>query len=932
MTASVQGSVIDDANANGVRDSNESLPLWTPTIFADLNYNGALDAGEPSTTQAFSASTYRLQLPAGGTYLVRVILPDTYVATIPASGARTITIADGFTTLGSDFGGWRRGQYAARPFDDANGNGTREDTEFSAYRRALWADLDRDGVMDPNEPASTPNSSAAQLALRPGSYSMRLSTPTGWINTTAPDGVERPIDPGIGYLPEPLGQQPTRNVMGTVAQDTNGSEKLEPGDTVLAGWTVFADLNKNGVREAGEPFDVTDSDGTYALVSSALAGSFNLRLVNPSGQLNSFLRAYASGYTENVFGNDDVLLRVTNVAVGRLFADLNGNGVYESTTSYREHFAAGQLVYADVNNNGAPDAGEPTNRTDVSGFFNFAVPAGTYAIRPQPDNDYAINPAFPMYSRATFGGNNRVYLGALGLLDNRQTRSYAHVEGAVFHDLNRNSRLDPGEQPQAGQLVYIDVNGNLRRDGDEPSTLTGADGHYLLLDQQTTTGTGMRVETTSGWRNTQIGLTEGPSIQLYTGQSAFASLGIYAVPDVGLASSAFDVNDRQAIDLTFTHDVGASLQGGDFVLSMHLNGNWVGTPTQFAVDSSSVQDGRTLATLRLQQLLPDGIYRMTLLPQSVADAAGVKNPQAQQLEFFILGADANGDKTVNDADYAIVQANFGQSPRTFEQGDFNYDNVVDDADRALLLAVFGKTLAGPAGSVQGTVFNDVNADGVFGAGEPGLAGRSVYLDVDQNGALSAGEPTRVTDSQGRYTFASMGPGNYTVRQVQLSGWRKTTPAAGHAFALALGENALAKNFGNTTRAQVSGFVFNDINGDGIKQSTERGLAGWRVFLDMNNNGVLDSGESSVLTAADGSYTANLPPGTYRGRVVVQSGWARTSPVANGGSYVGTLASAQIVIGANFGVRQLRSSPLVEAMTPTLAGDRDQPLYEELGFV
>ncbi len=46
-------------------------------------------------------------------------------------------------------------------------------------------------------------------------------------------------------------------------KDGDGVQDLdEPG---LAGWTIYADLNANGVRDDGEPFDVTDANGLYQL-------------------------------------------------------------------------------------------------------------------------------------------------------------------------------------------------------------------------------------------------------------------------------------------------------------------------------------------------------------------------------------------------------------------------------------------------------------------------------------------------------------------------------------------------------------------------------------------------------------------------------------------------------------------------------------------
>jgi hypothetical protein len=79
-------------------------------------------------------------------------------------------------------------------------------------------------------------------------------------------------------------------------------------------------------------------------------------------------------------------------------------------------------------------------------------------------------------------------------------------------------------------------------------------------------------------------------------------------------------------------------------------------------------------------------------------------------------------------------------------------------------------------------------------------------------------------------------------------------------------------------AQLSGVVYSDWSGDGIREKGEAGLGGLTVYLDLNNNGVLDSTDRSTKTDYWGDFTfANLAPGTYTVRIVPQTGWHITSP-------------------------------------------------------
>ena len=62
---------------------------------------------------------------------------------------------------------------------------------------------------------------------------------------------------------------------------------------------------------------------------------------------------------------------------------------------------------------------------------------------------------------------------------------------------------------------------------------------------------------------------------------------------------------------------------------------------------------------------------------------------------------------------------------------------------------------------------------------------------------------------------------------------------------------------------VTGTVYNDLNGNGIKDGTEVGISAAVLFADINANGVNDSGEPTATTNSSGLYTiSGIPVGTY----------------------------------------------------------------------
>ena len=99
--------------------------------------------------------------------------------------------------------------------------------------------------------------------------------------------------------------------------------------------------------------------------------------------------------------------------------------------------------------------------------------------------------------------------------------------------------------------------------------------------------------------------------------------------------------------------------------------------------------------------------------------------------------------------------------------------------------------------------------------------------------------------------------------------------------------------------EIRGTVFDDQNDDGYKETDEPGLENWTVFLDANENGILDSGETSTLTDASGGYAFTvIPTDSYRVVEVQQPGYDQTAPVS--GFYEIPVPAGSIITGLDFG--------------------------------
>src|SRR5258706_866190 len=174
-------------------------------------------------------------------------------------------------------------------------------------------------------------------------------------------------------------------------------------------------------------------------------------------------------------------------------------------------------------------------------------------------------------------------------------------------------------------------------------------------------------------------------------------------------------------------------------------------------------------------------------------------------------------------------------------------------------------------NLTGAVYQDLNNNGKLEAGEAGIAGVLITL----TGKTAAGanvSMTATTNANGRYAF-SVAAGTYSVAETQATGFLNGKTSTGFVGGAKAGADIV-------TGINVTGLVscaaadFGEIKPGGVSGT---------VYVDANNNGVIDVGEkriSNVLitltgandqgavtltahTDVNGNYSfGNLRPGTY----------------------------------------------------------------------
>jgi hypothetical protein len=183
---------------------------------------------------------------------------------------------------------------------------------------------------------------------------------------------------------------------------------------------------------------------------------------------------------------------------------------------------------------------------------------------------------------------------------------------------------------------------------------------------------------------------------------------------------------------------------------------------------------------------------------------------------------------------------------------------------------------------SGVKFEDLNGNGIRDPGEPGLEGWTINL---MSGSIIIANTT--TGPDGAYSFTninitpgSITPGSYTVEEVVQQGWNQSYPAVPGTQTVTLVSSEAGPDnidFGNWRPTGFSGTVFEDKNGDGIRDPGDPGLVGWTVNL-MSGSTIV----ANTTTGPGGAYSfTNIAPGSYTVQEIVQSGWTQSYPAAPG---------------------------------------------------
>ncbi|HEB64309.1 MAG TPA: DUF11 domain-containing protein [Chloroflexi bacterium] len=355
---SVAGTVFEDLDADGVRDTGENGTSGvTVNLYRDTNGNGQVDPGEPlvATQQTDANGHYSFTMAASGDLVM-----DIDTATLPANHYLTTDNLEaasfsGFGNLDAqnDFGHAPPVTIGDRIWLDANGDGVQDSDEGGIGDVDVWLDLDGDGIRDAGEPVATTDASGNYLFenVQAGDYTVRVDTstlPAGLTQTGDPDDVQDNAHtlgtyPGNSYLDVDFGYQGLPVTIGdTIWNDLDGDGVQDSGEGGISGVTVWLDMDGDGVRDADEPSTTTDENGEY-LFSGLPAGTYTVTVDTGAGSpLNGATQTY------DLDGTGTPNTASVTLAAGETRTDLDFGYQYAALSVGKSSDAGGTVAPGDT--------------------------------------------------------------------------------------------------------------------------------------------------------------------------------------------------------------------------------------------------------------------------------------------------------------------------------------------------------------------------------------------------------------------------------------------------------------------------------------------------------------------------------------------------------------------------------------------------------
>ncbi len=863
----VSGRVFDDLNSSGAYDPGEGLEDVTVCL-----YDSAGTSIVACTVTDVNGA-YTFPGVPNGSYIVRVdtsTLPSAaYVQTVDPDGTlnnETPVTVSGANVVDRNFGYELRPGAISGVVCDGDGDGLCNDPGDVPVQGVTviltWAGPD--GILGtPDDVVYTTvtdvNGYYSFAALQPGLYQITKINPPQYPFSIA----------------DADGGNPNSITLNLAVDEVRDNQDFEVDPALSSiGDRVWLDENGNGVQDAGEAgianvtvelfasdgttllaTTVTDSNGNY-IFAGLLPGNYVVKVdttsmpaglaANPTYDYDGIGTPHTTAVTlpaGTEFGEADFGYNwappisttpnppsgATGAIGDRVWVDANGDGRQDPG----EPGLSGVLVelYSDPNGDGVYDNLVASTTTDANGNYIFDdVPAGAYVVLVNG----GVTP-----TGYTQTGDPDAYGQLCTTCDNRTTQPVVLSPGDVF--VNADFGYQPNQSSTIGDLIYLDLDGNGQHDAGEP----GIPGVTVALLNSS-----------------------GDVIATTTTDAA----GNYTFPGLPAGTYTVWVNDTANVlgQLVQTGDPDATLDNRH-TLAVNGTAAYLDNDFGYAPAGQTPANGLIGDTIFLDRNGNDafdpgeGLEGVTVRLYDSTGVIVLATTTTDENGNYYFGGLAVGTYVVKVDTTTLPNGGAGLTNTVDpDGGTANQSTVAISAlDLVHLDQDFGYAAASNPNTISGTIWNDVNANGVLNGSETGrYAGVTVVL-YDADGNVVA---TTTTDASGAYSFTGLPDGSYTVDvtdagNVLLGLWHSlgAPGVAGQSqtdpyTVAASGGNSYVVDYGYySAPASLGDFVWNDLNVNGIQDSGEPGLAGVLVTLTI----LYPNGQTATVTTvtdANGFYT------------------------------------------------------------------------------
>ncbi|WP_425619016.1 SdrD B-like domain-containing protein [Anatilimnocola sp. NA78] len=482
----------------------------------------------------------------------------------------------------------------------------------------------------------------------------------------------------------------------------------------------------------------------------------------------------------------------------------------------------GQYIYVRVNGN--------INRISLATGI-----VDTFATGLESSNtrDLAFGPASSGSGRSLYTGNSTTILEYSGFAGTTEPQLPGEIRGSKWDDSNGNGLRDAGEPALSNVVVYIDANRDGQLNGLELQTTTDASGNYRFENVQPGRYV-VREVISAGFRQTSPGANRDFYYGWDGSQGALVRIDAVTGDVANLLSTSgiplHGIVQTNAGEIYGVNGFNNSLYKVNLATGTTSLVGPAGAQLAFGLAYDAQEDVLYgLATLAGQ---PTGTVRLVQVNRATGGISVVGSQPT-------TGLTATSGITFDAVTRRVIA----------------FDNADDEV----------------------YAFNIQTGQGTrLSFARPALATGGLSQDGAGNVVFQTGS------FLGRMNLAT----GQTAPHLPLSRFASLESLElvdfeefGHRVQVGSGAVVSGIDFGNQSiLSTVAGSKWEDLDGDGVRDTGEPAFASVVVYLDTNNNGVLNAGEPQTATGTDGSYSfTGLMPGAYTVREVLPVNYRQTSP-------------------------------------------------------